>query len=281
MTAATATSAVPQIRVVRKFFRTPKGYLFIVFGLLAALAVPVAGTNAVLPGLVGATVGASLLDVVIQRRFRGIWVFPSGAILTGVIVGFIISPLEPLRVPVATAMLAIASKHVLRWRMNNVFNPAAAGLVLSSLIFSSAQSWWGALPNLGLPGALILLAGGVFIADRINKLPLALVFLGAYFLLFTEASFQLPPAQVAEVFRAPDMQAALFFAFFMIDDPPTCPVRYRDQIIFAVIVAVVSYAAFVLWGVVYFLPIGLLAANGWEACRKWLSMRNRLARAAR
>lgn len=279
MTAATAGSTLPQFRSVRKFFRTPKGYLLIVFGLLALVAVPLAGTEAVLPGLLGATLGAAALDMAIQRRVRHIWVFPSGAILTGLIVGFIVSPLEPLRVPVATAMLAVASKHFIRGRLNNVFNPAALGLVLSSLIFSSAQSWWGALPDLGVPGALIVLAMGLFIADRVNKLPLVLVFLGAYCLLFTEASFQLHPAQVAEVFRSPDLQATLFFAFFMVDDPPTCPVKYRDQIIFGVIAAVVSYAAFVFWGVLYFLPLGLLVANAWEAGRKWWSSRGRFASA--
>ena len=82
------------------------------------------------------------------------------------------------------------------------------------------------------------------------------------------ASFLIEPAKVAAVFRAPDLQAALFFAFFMLDDPPTCPVRYGDQFVFRFVVALVSYIVFMVWGTVYFLPAGLLAGNAFEAVRR-------------
>ena len=90
------------------------------------------------------------------------------------------------------------------------------------------------------------------------------------------ASFLVEPAKVAEVFRAPDLQAALFFAFFMLDDPPTCPVRYADQFVFGFVVALVSYIVFMVWGTVYFLPAGLLAGNAFEAVRRTASARRRL-----
>ncbi len=125
-----------------------------------------------------------------------------------------------------------------------------------------------------------LLAVGVFIANRIKKLPLVLTFLGAYFTLFTAGSFFLDPGSVAEIFRTPDLQAALFFAVFMVDDPPTCPARYRDQVEFGVIAAVVSYVLFVSNGVIYYLPAGLLVANGWESARRVLARRRRLQSAA-
>ena len=82
-----------------------------------------------------------------------------------------------------------------------------------------------------MPAAQIaLLVGGVFIADRVNKMPLVLAFLGVYYLLFTvTASFVSDPAWVSEVFRAPDLQAVLFFALFILTDPPTSPVKYRTD----------------------------------------------------
>jgi len=76
------------------------------------------------------------------------------------------------------------------------------------------------------------------------------------------------PAWVSEVFRTPDLQAVLFFALFILTDPPTSPVRYRDQLVFAVIVAVVSYAVFEWIGAVYYLLAGVLVANVWEAWRR-------------
>jgi hypothetical protein len=54
---------------------------------------------------------------------------------------------------------------------------------------------------------IALVTAGVFITDRVNKMPLVLSFLGAYFLLFTVTSFFTDPAGVSEVFRTPDLQA--------------------------------------------------------------------------
>jgi Na+-translocating ferredoxin:NAD+ oxidoreductase RnfD subunit len=130
------------------------------------------------------------------------------------------------------------------------------------------QSWWGALPDLGWAGIPILLVAGAFIVDRINKAPLVLFFLGAYFALFTGMSFLGNPANVSEIFRAPDLHAVLFFAFFMLDDPPTCPVRYRDQVVFGLIAALACFAIFEAFGWVYFLPAGLVVANACEGVHR-------------
>ena len=89
-----------------------------------------------------------------------------------------------------------------------------------------------------------------------------------HFLLFTLTAFVGDPAKVAELYREPDLHAALFFAFFMVTDPPTSPPKPRDQIVFGVITAVVSYLVFELVGAVYFLLAGLLVANVWEAWRR-------------
>lgn len=135
------------------------------------------------------------------------------------------------------------------------------------------------MPDLGIIGAVVLLGAGVFIADRINKLPMILAFFGAYFTMFTVASI-FRSATVAETFRTPDLQALLFFAFFMLDDPPTSPVRHEDQIVFGMIVAAVTYFIFMQFGGVYFLPAGLLAGNLWESGRRLVLSRIRTRGAA-
>ena len=117
-------------------------------------------------------------------------------------------------------------------------------------------------------GLVAVFATGVFIAARVNKLPLIVAFLGTYFLLFTVTAFVGDPGHVAEIFREPDVNAALFFAFYMLSDPPTSPAKQRDQIVYAVIVAVVSFAVFETLGAAYFLLAGALVANVWEAGRR-------------
>ena len=107
--------------------------------------------------------------------------------------------------------------------------------MISFYVFDTAQSWWGALPDLPMWTIAVLVAAGYFIADRVNKVPLALAFLGAYFLLFTGVAFFGDPAAVSGIFRSPDLHAAIFFAFFFLTDPPTSPVTYQGQLICGVL----------------------------------------------
>jgi enediyne biosynthesis protein E5 len=253
---------------LKRFFRRPKGLLILALLLLLGIAVPAEGVGRVAPGLVSAILAAVLVDAPILRWREGEWVFPDGALLTGVLVAMVLSPFEPWYVPAITSALAVGSKYVIRTRSANVFNPAALALVVTFYLFDTQQSWWGALPEVA-PAALVLLfAVGLFITQRVNKLPAVLSFLGVYYLLFTIAAFVGDPRGVAELYRAPDLQAALFFAFFMVTDPPTSPPKYPDQIIYGVIVAAVSFGVFELLGAAHFLLAGLLAANVWEAWRR-------------
>ncbi|MCA1723751.1 MAG: hypothetical protein LC748_05790 [Thermomicrobia bacterium] len=78
-----------------RFFRTPKGYVLIILALLAAIAAVPAGIRHVAPGVIGAVLAAMLVDLAIVRVLRGVWFFPSGALLSGLIVALILSPAEP------------------------------------------------------------------------------------------------------------------------------------------------------------------------------------------
>lgn len=253
---------------MRKFFKSPKGLLTIVLTILIAMAAPHEGIRVVAPGLVAAVIAASLIDAAAVRWRRKRWEFPSGAILTALIVAMVLSAQEPWYVVAVTSALAVGSKHIFRTHAANIFNPAALAIVATFFIFDTGQSWWGALPELPPIAEVALVASGLFIADRVNKMPLVLAFLGAYYLLFTVTAFLGDPGWVSEVFRTPDLQAALYFAFFILTDPPTSPVKYRDQIVCGVIVALVSYAVFEWVGAVYYLLGGVLVGNIWEAWRR-------------
>jgi Na+-translocating ferredoxin:NAD+ oxidoreductase RnfD subunit len=258
-------------RAAGKFFSTPKGLLTIMLVVLIALAAPHEGLRVVAPGLLSAVLVSGLVDAVILRirSRKKLWEFPSGAVLTAMIVAMVLRAQEPWYVTTATSVIAILSKYIFRSRAANVFNPAALGIVVTFYIFHTGQSWWGALPEV-TPIALmaVLVAVGVFITDRVNKMPLVLAFLGAYFLLFTITSFVGNPKWVSEIYRAPDLQAVLFFAFIILTDPPTSPAKYPDQIVGGIIVAAVSYVVFEWIGAVYYLLAGVLVGNVWEAWRR-------------
>lgn len=253
---------------LRKFFSTPKGLLTIILALLIALAAPHEGIHVVAPGLLSAMVAAGVVDALILRWKKKKWEFPSGAILSAMIIAMVLRAQEPWYATTVTAVLAILSKYILRSRSANVFNPAALAIVITFYIFHTGQNWWGALPEVTPVAQVVLVAAGIFITDRVNKMPLILVFLATYFLLFTVTAFVGNPRWVSEIFRAPDLQAVLFFAFVILTDPPTSPAKYPDQIVCGILVAVVSYAIFEWVGVVYYLLAGVLVGNVWEAWRR-------------
>jgi Na+-translocating ferredoxin:NAD+ oxidoreductase RnfD subunit len=263
---------------VKRFFRTPKGLVLILLAVLIALASLGQSIKLLAPDLAASVGAAALVDVLILRKKYDVWEFPDGAVLTGLFVAMVLSPFEPWYVGACTSAFAIVSKYIFRTRSANVFNPAALALVVAFYVFHTGQSWWGALPEITPWALTVLFATGVFITDRVNKMPLVLAFLGAYYLLFTMTAFLGDPNRVAEVFRAPDLNAVLFFAFFILTDPPTSPVKYRDQLLCAVIVAAVSYAAYEWIGAAYYLLAGVLVGNVWEAWRRVRSFSDRASR---
>ncbi len=255
-------------RKAKKFFNTPKGMLTIILVLLAAVAAPGQGLRTLLPGLVTAMLAAGAVDALLLRWRKGAWEFPDGALLTALIVAMVLRAQEPWHVVTLTAVFAVLSKYAVRSRSANVFNPAALAIVASFYVFHTGQSWWGALTEVSIYLQIVLIAAGIFITDRVNKMPLVLSFFGSYFLLFTVTSFVRDPRWVAEIFRSPDLEAALFFAFIILTDPPTSPAKYPDQLVCGVIVAVVSFTLFEWAGVVYYLLAGVLVGNVWEAWRR-------------
>ena len=265
-----------------RFFRTPKGILTLL--LMALLIVAAFGEADAVhrwQPLVTTVAAAALADVLLLRWWKARWEFPSGAVLTGMLVGMVMSPHEPWYVGAASAAVAVVLKYVLRTRSANMFNPAALALVGAYYAFRVGHSWWGALPDMSLAVSIpALLATGVFIAHRVNKLPLVLAFLGVFYGCFTAAAFMSDPARVAEVFITPDVQAALFFAFFILTDPPTSPTRPRDQVVSGALVAIVSVVTYLALGVVFYLLAGVLVGNLHEAWRRAALSTRRQAAAA-
>ncbi|HTC52754.1 MAG TPA: RnfABCDGE type electron transport complex subunit D [Steroidobacteraceae bacterium] len=252
-----------------RFFKTPKGLLTIILLCLTAIAAPGEGAEAVAVNMGSAAVIAGVVDLCILRLRRDSWQFPSGAVLTAMIVTMVVRAQDHWYVPATMSVVAVISKYLIRTRTANVFNPAAFALVAVMFVLPTAQSWWGALPQVSPVWVrAILLLGGIYIADRVNKMPLALSFLGAYFAIFTATAYLGDPRHAAEIFRSPDLEAVLYFALIILTDPPTSPARYKDQWICGVMVAAVSYAVFEIFGVVYFLLAGALAGNLWAAWRR-------------
>lgn len=249
------------------YLRSPKGSLTLIFLPLLLIAGTAVGWPAVLPHVLAAVAGACLMEWTVQGVRRG-WVWPGSAFLSGLIVAFILGPETPWVVTLIVGAAATVSKYLLKTRRGHIFNPAALALLVSIPLFATGQSWWGALSDLPWPLLLALLAGGAWIADRLNKFPLVLSFAAIYFGLFTLVGLA-DPARVAEMYRPPFINAALFFACFMLTDPPTSPGRYSQQIWVGGLIAIASCAAQLLGAGQAYLLLGLLVGNAALGLRRW------------
>ena len=254
------------VRSLGRFARTPKGLLSGVFLVLLLVAGSLTGWTSVGPHVAAAVLGAVAADVALSRR-QMTW--PSSAALSGLIVAFVLGPETPWSVTFSIGALASASKHVLRTPRGHIFNPAALALLASIPVFATGQSWWGAGGDLAWPFVLLVLATGLVVVDRINKFPLVLTFLGTYFGVFTLAALG-APGRVAEMFRPPFVEAAIFLALFMLTDPPTSPGRYRDQVWVGILAASTATTAQLLGLGQAYLLLGVLVGNaGLALQRSW------------
>jgi Na+-translocating ferredoxin:NAD+ oxidoreductase RnfD subunit len=257
---------------LRRFARSPKGQLLRYLSVLLVIALPGEPAARVALTTVAAATSAITLDVALERLRNRRWIVPDGAAITGLLCALVLSPHAAWYVSPVAAAIAIASKHLvrLRWgqRSIHMLNPAATGLLATLMLFPAGQSWWGALTNRPTVWVLALITIGLLVDRYVAKLAQALAFLATYFGLFTAIAFTTMGGGVlsiserlAEVYRPPFVNAALFFAFFMLTDPPTSPNREDEQLRFGAIAGVIAAVAYLTIHTLAFLLAGLLVAN--------------------
>jgi len=228
--------------------------------LALTIAIAVEAGDRRLPNRMGRHASRPLWPGLSTRRRPLEMFWPSGALLAGAIIGLVLDPSSSPWVPLTAGALASASKHVVRYRSRHVFNPAAFGLLASGLLFSERASWWGALPALPFVATLAMVAAGAIVLDRSRKLPAALGFLATYYTVFLVVGL-ITPDKATEAFRSPISNAVLFFALFMLSDPPTAPVTANDQLAYGVVAAAGAAALELTVHDQSFLITALIAAN--------------------
>ena len=175
---------------------------------------------------------------------------PKSALISGLSLCLLLRT-NSLAVALAAAVVAVASKFLLRWNGKHVFNPTNLSLVV---ILCTGLGWaspgqWGREAFLGF---LVACLGGL-VVNRAARSDVTYAFLGAYSsLVFGRALWLGDPLAIP--MQQLQSGALLVFAFFMISDPKTTPDSRAGRILFASMVA--ACAAFVQFGL--YQPNGLL-----------------------
>lgn len=152
----------------------------------------------------------------------------------------------------AASVLAMASKYLLVYKKQHLFNPAAFGVVATAILMGKGASWWAGDPVM-LPFIII---GGVLIARKTNRFGMVTSFLlsSSFFLLL----FQRLEAQDLTGYIL--NTATLFFSFVMLTEPLTSPADKKMRLYFGFFVGLVMTILQML-GIFYAMEASLLAAN--------------------
>ena len=142
---------------------------------------------------------------------------------------------DDARLLAVAAVLAVASKFLLRWNGKHVFNPTNFAIV--ALLLSGAGVWvspgqWGSAAVF----AFAMAGAGVLVVHRASRADVTLAFLVAWFTLLLGRSLWLGEPLAIPLHRL-ESGALVLFAFFMISDPKTTPDSRAGRILFGVLVA--------------------------------------------
>ena len=165
-------------------------------------------------------------------------------------------------VSLIAAFLTVASKYVLRFNQKHIFNPSAFGIIATLLL---AKDAWLSPGQWGSNAVIFfgVVTFGTIVVTRVQKLDVSLAFLLTFIgLLYWRQVYVLgwPMDHFIHSFSTGSL---LLFTFFMISDPRTSPNHPIARIIWAILIAAVSFylAAFkwkyntIIWVLVAAAPL--------------------------
>lgn len=186
------------------------------------------------------------------------------AVITALILALITGPMSltgNILLYTFIAVAAMASKYILAWRAKHIFNPAAVAMVAAAFILNQGASWWVGIA----PLAPLILIFGLIVIKKIRRGHLVLTFLLTYFvLLFLINAENFDSISSASRFAWQILTSSpiLFFAFIMLPEPLTSPLRTKARIYYAALTAaVVVILQTYLLSIPYTLELALLVGN--------------------
>lgn len=161
-----------------------------------------------------------------ERRFS----FTESSIITGLIIGYVVSSDEALWKIVFTSALAILSKHLIVFKKKHIFNPAAFGLFLTVILFGASLQWKGTF------AWHILVPFGLYFIYKIKKIELLIGYALISLALFGTQAF-LQGISWLNIFG----YFSYFYIFVMAIEPKTTPTRLMGKFIFGAGIAILIF----------------------------------------
>lgn len=143
-------------------------------------------------------------------------------------------------VSLLAALLTVASKYVFRFHHKHIFNPSAFGIVATVLLTNNAwlsPGQWGSSAVV----FFFVLTLGVIVVTRVQKLDISLAFLCTFAGLLCWRQVLVLGWPADHFLHSLSNGGLLLFSFFMISDPRTAPDHPLARMLWAVVIAAVSF----------------------------------------
>lgn len=230
--------------------------VLLLLGALAAIALVLSLFQAIAYGpleLIAAAIvlaaAAAATDAVAHRILGKAWRLES-SLITALILLFVLRPtLEPLELAglAIAAVVASASKYLLVWQGRHIFNPAAVGAAVLTIVSIwlpelGASAWWVGTPALAAP----VIVAGLIVLLRTEKVRVFGLFVViALAVSFATTAFAYVDAGVSFdvgtiVSQLVWSSPYLFLGAFMLSEPLTLPPRRWQQYVIAAVVGVLA-----------------------------------------
>jgi len=159
-----------------------------------------------------------------------VWKLTESSLITGLIIGFVLSSDQAWWKFLAASALAILSKYLIVFKKKHIFNPAAFGIFLSFILFGAVTQWKGTYLW------YVLLPVGVYFAQRFGRLKIVISYLLVFLILFGIGAIihKIPLKHILGYL-------SYFYIFVMIIEPKTSPVKFKEQVIFGAGIAVLIF----------------------------------------
>ena len=293
MAAGTLTAPAPRrlnlgraaIPVVLPSRRDPRLKLSVVIVTLQVLGQTVLGFKVTIAQILVTVAFCALVDAAVMLGRDHVLAWPASGLLTGNSIAFILRAsgtqhgdwwsLHGIHWFLATAAVALASKHLIRPGGRHVFNPSNVGLVWCLLVVGPARVfpqylWWGPIHAPVIAALVVIALGAVWILRAVRMVPMALAFLvpfaigigafalaGQSFLATWHDGAVEGASYWSNICASPEL---LIFVFFMMSDPKTAPRAPAARIAFGVLTALVACALIVFQPTEYGVKVALLAS---------------------
>lgn len=218
-----------------------------------------------IPQILASILTCAVTEVVVTFRRQRLVAWPASAMLTGNGIALIMRvngtehgdwwSTNGLWLFIGTALLAMATKYLIRVEGVHLFNPSNVALVTVFLAFGTSRVnpqdfWWGP-PSVGLALTyVVILVGGTLVTRRLRLLGMAVAYwtvlaVGLGVVAASDqamrARWNLEPVTGLDywwvIVSSPEI---LIFVFFMITDPRTVPAGRVGRFVFGSLVGIVS-----------------------------------------